>query len=295
MNTDKHGWSRWLFCLGLSVFLLGGVVVAGAQPVRIVSQTVGTDELLLAVAAPEQIAALSHLALEPDFSAVVEESRAFPTLIKGGDAESILKFRPTLVLVADYSRADLVAQIERAGVRVLKFTRYQSLDDAFDNLRLLAAEIGPEAEARADAVIAETQARAAALKKRLANVPLVRVIAPSTYGVIGGAGTTFQDLCDHAGGQNLATTLGGVQGHGEAPREQMIAWPVDKVVVAGTDAASALAPYVNLPPYQFMAAVREKRVALIAPWMLSTVSHHRVTAYECLARELHPEVFVADE
>ena len=44
-----------------------------------------------------------------------------------------------------------------------------------------------------------------------------------------------------------------------------------------------------------MAAVRGKRVALIAPWMLSTVSHHRVTAYECLARELHPEVFVADE
>ena len=33
-------------------------------PVRVVSQTVGTDELLLALAEPEQVAALSHLARE---------------------------------------------------------------------------------------------------------------------------------------------------------------------------------------------------------------------------------------
>jgi len=37
--------------------------------------------------------------------------------------------------------------------------------------------------------------------------------------------------------------------------------------------------------------VRERRMARIESYMLSSVSHHRVKGYEMLARALHPEVF----
>ena len=81
------------------------------------------------------------------------------------------------------------------------------------------------------------------------------------------------------------------RGHAPTPREQMLTWPVERVVVAGEDRASALAPYARIPPYQFMAAVKEGRVALIESYMLSSVSHHRMEGYERLARELHPDLF----
>ena len=58
--------------------------------------------------------------------------------------------------------------------------------------------------------------------------------------------------------------------------------------------SSALEPFLRLPPYQFMAAVREARVALIDSYMLSSVTHHRIEGYERLARELHPERFEED-
>ncbi len=264
-----------------------------AEPLRVVSQTVGTDELLMAVAAPEQIAALSHIARDPSFSAVAAAALAYPSIDRG-DAETILKYRPDIVLVADYSRGELVAQLERAGVEIMSFARYASLEDAFANLRRLATRLGPSAETRAEGVIADVQARARRLRERLAGATPVKVIAPSTYGVIGGAGTTFQDLCDFAAAENLAATLGGLEGHAPIPREQMLTWPVEKVVVAGEDAASALAPFLRLPPYQFMAAVREARVALIDSYMLSSVTHHRIEGYERLARELHPERFLED-
>ena len=135
------------------------------------------------------------------------------------------------------------------------------------------------------------QTRAAKLRERLVGATPVKVIAPSTYGVIGGAGTTFQDLCDFAAAENLAATLGGLEGHAPIPREQMLTWPVEKVVVSGDDVDSALAPFRRLPPYQFMPAVREARVALIESYMLSSVTHHRIEGYERLARELHPERF----
>ncbi|MCU0792858.1 MAG: ABC transporter substrate-binding protein [Opitutaceae bacterium] len=262
----------------------------GADAVRVVSQTVGSDELLLAVAAPGQIAALSHLARDPVFSGVAEEAAAHAQITLG-DAETILRHRPTLALFADYSRAELVEQVRRAGVAVMVFDRYKTLEDAHANLRRLAAALGPEAVARAERIVAADAARLAALRERLAGVEPVRVIAPSAYGVIAGADTTFQDLCDRAAAENLAATRGGLRGHAAPPAEQLLTWPVERVVLAGDAPEAALAPYRRLPPYQFMPVVREGRAAVIPGWMLGCVSHLRVEAYERLARALHPEVF----
>jgi len=260
---------------------------------RVVSQTVGNDELLLAVAAPAQIAALSHLARDPAFSGITAQAAAYPALEKNTTAEGILKYSPTLVLFNDYSRPELVAQVQRAGVRTLIISNYNTLDDTYADLRRIARELGPDAEARAEQVIADCQRRVAALREKLANAKPVRVIAPSTYGAIPGDRSTFQDLCDHAGAENLATTLGHLHGHQPPPSEKMLTWPVDKVVLVGATAAAALAPYKNLPPYQYMPAIRESRVALLEPWQISCVSHLRVACYERLARELHPELFAS--
>lgn len=272
-------------------FSFGCVMTAvGAEPaaVRVVSQVVGTDELLIALAEPGQIAALSHLSREPAYSAVAEEAKRYPQIVRG-DAETILKHDPTLVLFSDYSRAELVEQVRRTGVRVLVFEHYKTLDDAYANLRVLAKELG--AEAKAERLIADCRARVDDLKSRLKDVRRVRVIAPSTYGVIPGSDSTFQDLCDHAAAENLAATLGHLRGHAAPPAEKMLTWPIEKVVLASEDAATSLAVFRALPPYQFMPAIREGRVAMISPCQISCVSHYRIDGYEQLARALHPEAF----
>jgi len=266
---------------------------AQAEPLRVVSQTVGTDELLLAVAAPEQIVALSHIAREKEYSAVAAEAESYAQISRG-DAETILKFRPDLVLVADYSRGELVSQLERAGVELMRFDRYATMDDALENLRRLAQRLGPDAEARAADVIADVEQRMTTLAERLVGVRPVKVIAPSTYGIISGGGTTFQDLCNHAAADNLATTVGKLTGHAEIPRERMLTWPVEQVVLAGYDLERTIEPFLTLIPFRFMEAVKERRVALIEPYMFGSVTHHRIDGYEQLARQLHPERFEED-
>ena len=283
--SGQTPFGRWIF------LLLGSAAVLRADPaaVRVVSQTVGTDELLLALAAPAQIAALSELAQDPEFSAVASQAQGYPLLKPNGDAESVLKFRPTLVLCADYSRAELMAQLRRAGVRVLMFEHYMTLEDAYANLRGLGRELG--AEARAESLIGACQQRTARLRRSLQGAKEVRVIAPSVYGPIPGADTTFQDLCDHAGAINLASSLGHLRGHALPPAEQMLTWPVDRMVLGGADREKALAPFRHLSPYEFMDAVKAGRAVLIRPCLLSCVSFHRVDGYEELARALHPEAF----
>ncbi|MGH8020311.1 MAG: ABC transporter substrate-binding protein [Opitutaceae bacterium] len=262
-----------------------------AREARVVSQSAGTDELLIALATPGQIAALSHIASDAAFSAVAGEAKAYPHLDRNDDAEGILKHRPTLVLFADYSRIELVEQVRRAGIEVMIFDEYARLEDAFENLRRLAHAIGAGAAARAEAVIADCRARVSDLQLRLDGCAPARVIAPSTYGVIPGSETTFQDMCDHACAENLAATLGGLQGHAPPPVERMLTWPVDRVVLSGESIEDALAVFRELPPYSLMPAVREGRAVLIEPWQLSCVSHYRVRAYETLARALHPARF----
>jgi iron complex transport system substrate-binding protein len=280
---SRPGLLLWLTLVSLSVD------PAAAAPHRVVSQTVGTDELLLAVADPGQIAALSHLARDPDFSAVAEEARPYPILKANGDAEDILQYAPTLTLVADYSRDELVEQIRRTGVEVMVFDRYDTLEDTYANLTRLATALGtPE---RAEALVAACRQRVRLLTDRLAGAEPVRVIAPSTYGVIAGSGTTFQDLCDHSGAENLAATLGGLVGHVAPPVERMLTWPIDFIVVTGETPDEALGPYRELSPYALMSVVRKGRAVVLKPWHLGCVSHHRIEAYEHLARALHPRRF----
>jgi iron complex transport system substrate-binding protein len=131
----------------------------------------------------------------------------------------------------------------------------------------------------------------AKLRERLQGVKPVRVIAPSAYGVIPGDDSTFQDMCDHAGAENLAFTLGGLHGHAAPPNEQMLTWPIDRLVITGASVEDALATFRKISPYQYMPAVREGRAVLIKPYLISSVTHYRVEGYEQLARALHPERF----
>lgn len=265
--------------------------VPEASAVRVISQTLGSDELLLAVASPGQIVALSHLARDARYSSIANEAAGLPQLSPTCDAETALALRPTLILCADYSRPELINQVRKAGIRVLIFSKYSSLEDAYANLRMLARELGAEAEARAERVIAESKERVQRLARRLEGVKPVRVLAPSVYGLIPGSHTTFQDLCDHAGAENVAHTLGGLRGHQPPPSERLLSWPVDRVVVSGATVAEGLAPYKAMQPYSFMAAVREGRAVAVRGCILSCISHHRVDGYEELARALHPERF----
>lgn len=280
----------------IRVYLCAFVVfssIGSAEPLRVVSQTVGTDELLLAVAAPEQIAALSHIAREKEYSAIADEAKNYAQIGRG-DAETILKFRPDLVLVADYSRGELVSQLKRAGVELMSFDQYATMDDALANLRRLARRLGPDAEVRAADVIADVEQRMTTLADRLVGVRPVKVIAPSTYGIISGEGTTFHDLCNHAAAENLAMTVGELTGHADIPRERMLTWPVEQVVLAGYDLEQTIEPFLTLIPFRFMEAVKERRVALIEPYMFGSVTHYRLDGYEQLARQLHPERFEED-
>jgi len=269
-------------------FLLALPALLGAgSPARVVSQTVGTDDLLMAIAGPGQIAALSHLARDPRYSPSAREAQRFPCL-RTGEAEDILRFRPDLVLVASYTQAETVALLRRAKVELLVVDRFDSLEDLYANARRVGQALGRQD--RAEQLIREWRARVEALAKRLQGRKPVRVVAVGFYPFTAGSGTTFQDICDHAGALNVAAEEG-LKGHAPTPNEKMLSWKVDALVAPWEEGMDLQARLRDLPPYKFMQAYRQGRVVALPGALMASTSQARLDAYEWLARALHPEAF----
>ena len=269
----------------LVLLLMISLPLMAARPQRVVSQSVGTDELLLALADQGQIAALSHISHEAEFSPVADEAKRFPA-IKDSGAESVLRFRPDLVLAASYTSPETLVLLKRAGVRLVVLDRFDTLEDVYASLRILGRELGQEG--RAEGIIAQCRARVDALAAQLKGVKPVRVLSAGLYPFTAGAGTTFQDLCDHAGALNVATEAG-LKGHAPTPSEKLLVWNVEVLVAAGD--GNIRSRLGELPYYRALPAFKAGRVVVIPGPMMSSVSHHRIATYEALARALHPERF----
>lgn len=273
--------------LRILVLLFASALLAAGAPARVVSQALGTDELLLALADRGQIAALSHLAADPKFSPVVQEASAFPRL-KDSDAESVLRHRPDLVLMASYTRAETRALLQRSGVKVVVLERFDTFEDLCANALRVGEALGRRA--RAEQVVAAWKARVDALAARLKGVAPVRVIAPSTYGFLAGRDTTFDDVCRHAGALNVAAEAG-LQGHAPTPSEAMLAWRIDALVISDDERGDIAMRLAELPPYKFLPATKAKRFVRLNGPAMASISQGRLDAYEQLARALHPERF----
>jgi len=166
--------------------------------------------------------------------------------------------------------------------------RFESLADLYADARQIGAALGRPAQA--EAAVAAWQARVRDLDARLRSCRPARVLAVGFYPFTAGAGTTFQDICDHAGAVNVAAEAG-LKGHAPTPNEKVLAWKVDVLVAPWEEGMDLTARLRDLPPYKFMAAFRQGRVLAMPGALMASTSQARIDAYEWLARALHPEAF----
>lgn len=265
----------------------GDRLTIAARPMRIASQTLGTDEILLAITQPERIVAFSKLATDPKYSNVAEQ------VLKMGapavqNAEDILQLDPDLIFVASYSRAETVAQLQAAGAPAYRFANFDRIEDIRMNIRAVGRATGDDERAadlvrQMDEELAHIRARHPPEGKR------PRVMSYGASGYTAGARTLFDDIIRHAGGTNISAE-NGIEGFRKISAEQVLAWQPDYIVVSGSgegesmeDARRAL--LLN-PAVAATNAARERRIIVMDTRYSLTVSHHVVRAVEMLANDL---------
>lgn len=167
--------SSCIAILGAAWLTLSTVASLHAQagpPRRIASFNLCADQLVLALADPDQIAGLSIYATDPEASLMVEEARAFPRLPPRAEATIVLA--PDLVLVGPIDRPATRRMIAAEGVRISQVDLVTDLDAARTQVMEVAKLLGhPERGANLIGRIDAARARLAAAPHPAAATALI--------------------------------------------------------------------------------------------------------------------------
>ena len=264
----------------------GNVLTIPARPQRIVSQTLGSDEILLALCDPARIVAISSLASNPKYSLVIEEAKGIPAQTDKG-AEQIIQLKPDLIFVASYNRAETVELLKAAGAPVFRFANFDTLDDIKSNVRTLGQAIGEDD--RAAALVREMEDRIKAVQARLPKRerPL-RVMSYSPGGFTAGATTLFDEMIKAVGAINVSAEQG-LKNFPKISAEQVLEWQPDFIVL-GADQRQFDETRNRLlanPAVAATNAARAGRIVTIDNRYYLTVSHHIARTIELLADGLY--------
>jgi iron complex transport system substrate-binding protein len=198
---------------------------ADAAPNRVVSVNLCTDQLAMLVAAPGQLHSVSHLAIDPRGSAMAEEARAYE--INHGLAEEIYLMEPDLVIAGSFSTRATTDMLRRLGIPVAVFEPAYGLDDVRDNIRAMGEVLGQQD--RAEALIADFDARLAALRQEVAERPDAALYYANGY--TSGDRTLAGQILIAAGFDNAAVAAGFSSG-GILPLEVLAMLAPDALITA---------------------------------------------------------------
>src|SRR5947207_1304662 len=150
----------------LLAFLVVGATscFAADAPKRVVSFNQCGDQLVVALADPEQIAGLSPYAADRSLSVVAEKASAFPRL--DWQAESTIAAGPDLVLIGQNDRPVTKHILRAQGLRLYEIALIADLDAARRQVIEVAAVLGhPERGEKLLADIDAARARLHAARK----------------------------------------------------------------------------------------------------------------------------------
>jgi iron complex transport system substrate-binding protein len=263
---------------------LGNTLTIPAPPQRIISQTLGTDEILFAICPPSRIVGVSTLARDETYSNTVQQARASsaPAIT---DAEQVLRLKPDLIFVASYSRAEVVEVLRASHAPIFRFANFDRIDDMKANVRIVGRAIGEDAAA--EALVADMERRLAVLATRVKPGPRPRVMSYSDNGFTAGANTLFNDVIRAAGGDNVPAEKG-INGFARISGEQVLQWNPD-VIVSGARPGQDQAVRDSLlrnPAVAATRAGREGRIITMPAREFEAASQHVVNAAETLSAAL---------
>ena len=267
------------------------------KPKRIVSYSISTDEILMALVKPERIVALSRLVDDPGVSSIVKEAKQIPNRVQGNSMEGVLAFKPDLVIIPDFHPPEMLQSARELGLKVYIYKTPSDIKGVKRSIRQIASLTGEKD--KGEAVIAKMEERIQQVQQRLAVIPVSqrkRVIQLRSEGAFYAPDNSFGDVCRHAGVSDATLELKYPSAM-EITQEKVVELNPDIIFVPGWDYDGKHNPdgekrkILNNPSYRGMKAVQQGKVYTISGALVLTVSQYIADAVEEVAKMSYPEVF----
>lgn len=273
---------------------LGNSITIDKEPERLVSIDPSQTEILFALGLDEKIVGVSNFCDYP-VEALEKE--------KVGDAfavnvEKIIELDPDIVFIYGAGQPDAVEQMKANDITIIS-NESETIDEIFNSI-LQTGKIA-NVEEKADQLVKDMKEEKNNIINRVKDADKVRVF----YEVwdqplmTAGQGSFIDELITLAGGENVAA-----DGQGAYPEysvENMLEkdpevyivpdHAVDDGDLTGGEVGDLKEAIKARPGYHVISAVKNNRIELLEPNIVSRPGIRIIEALELFARAIHPEAF----
>ncbi len=258
---------------------------AGASPQRVASLNLASDEILADILPLSRLVAVTALVDEAGTSNAVGRIPASIARFPKVDVERLIALRPDLVVVSEYTDADVLRALRQSGLKVHRMIGLDSLE-GFRRALLELGEVVGEKE-RAAKLAADFDARLGDIDRRIQGTPRPRLLYWAS-GFTAGSKTAFDALIRCGGGENAAA-LAGISGITPLGAERAYGLDPDWLFIGSHTTTSK--EIREHPLLSRMRAVKAGHVVEMPTELLVALNHHAAASCEFMARALHPERF----
>ena len=268
---------------------LGRNVTISSEPQSIVSLAPSNTEILFALELGDRVMAVSEYCNYPLEAQNKIKIGGFSTV----NIEKVVSLRPDFVLATGGVQEAVVEELGRLGLTVIALNA-KSIEDVFENIRLVGKAAGELEAARELRVNLEQRIKAVTDKtKDLPDSQRPRVFYEVQYEPLmtAGPGTFIDDLIHLAGGVNIASDAAAK--YPVYNLETLIERNPEVIIISfwhGSIAASVEA-VKSRKRWQIIDAVKNNRVYGINADIVSRPGPRIVDGIEEMARFMHPDLF----
>ena len=288
VDPSNQGWPR-------EIETVEGRITLDAPPQRVLTYSLGHDEILLSLLPSDRIAAIGKFTGNEAYSNVADRVEGLAIYEKG--AENVLAQQPDLFIASKTTKEDIVNLIEEAGVPVARPSLENSSEGNIPNILLYGYMLG--VEDRALELVAEIRGRLATITE--AVPPPGDEGRPDTMSItrysdtlyVSGGNTTVGGIMDTAGGTNTAAR-DGIEGIQKVSLESVAALNPEVIFItqSGEGGESLRADLLAHPALAEVPAIVNGEIHVVGSKQFTTLSHWNVRGIEVAAQILYPDLFV---
>ncbi len=286
VDPANRGWPR-------EVEGLNGVVSIPAKPLRIITASVGHDEMTLALVPNERLIAVGGVTKNETYSNVAPLVQEKAEISR--DPEVIIAQSPDVVVTSPFFPIEVAEALTRVGIPVVQTELEQGPEARINAVLLMGYIYGTEERAWqfADEVTARYEALIAVTGVR---EPKPRVLALTQYSDslwVAGGRSTEGGVITAAGGLNAAEEAG-ITGNQTTSLEGVIAMAPEIIIIPQPVAFGAEEFRRSLLEHAALAevpAIRDGAVFVVESKHFTTLSYWNIRGAEELARMLWPDDF----
>lgn len=286
VDPTNFGWPR-------QVEGVNGTVSIPAKPERIITASIGHDEMTLALVPLERLVGVGTVSKDSTYSNVSSLVQDKPEISR--EPETIIAQSPDVIVTSPFYPADAVAALSEVGIPVIQTDLQQDPKGRIDSILLMgyiygeeerALEFATEVADRYDSVVSVTSQ----YQSRL------RVLALTQYSDtlwVAGGNSTEGSIISAAGGNNVAEEAG-IDGNQTTSLEGVIAMAPEVILIpqpAEFGAAEFRQSLLDNESLASTPAIESGQVHVVDGKFYTTLSHWNIRGVEELARLLWPEGF----